>query len=133
MTTLGNRPNAAPVVVDMQNGVIATAHARAAVVAKIGVLVEQARRDRIPVICIQHADKQLARGSNECHIVPDLTPRDAQPLVEKHFGDTLEDTHLEKVLMTLGVGQLFLAGARQMPVSARLSMVRSSGVTTPHL
>lgn len=112
MTTLENRPNTALLVVDMQNGVVAKAHARAAVVAKIGVLVEKARRDGIPVIWIQHSDKQLARGSDEWRIVPEPTPRDAEPLIEKHFGDALEDTQLDSVLSSLRVGRIFVVGAQ---------------------
>jgi nicotinamidase-related amidase len=112
MTTLENRPNTALLVVDMQNGVIAKAHGRAAVVAKIGVLVEKARRDRVPVIWIQHSDNHLTRGSDEWRIVPELTPRDAEPLVEKHFGDAFEDTNLEGVLSALNVGRLLVVGAQ---------------------
>jgi nicotinamidase-related amidase len=112
MTTLENRPNTALLVVDMQNGVVAKAHARAAVVAKIGILVEKARRDGIPVIWIQHADSQLTRGSDEWRIVPELKPRDAEPLVEKHFGDAFEDTYLENLLLSLRVGRLFVVGAQ---------------------
>src|SRR5262245_25279158 len=44
MTTLKNRPHTALLVVDVQNGVVAGAHARDAVVANIGTLVERARR-----------------------------------------------------------------------------------------
>lgn len=112
MTTLENRPNTALLVVDMQSGVIATAHARDTVVEKIGILVEKARRDRIPVIWIQHSDDQLARGSDEWRIVPELAPSEAEPLVEKHFGDAFEDTNLENVLLSLGVGRLFVVGAQ---------------------
>jgi nicotinamidase-related amidase len=71
VTTLENRPATALLVVDMQNGVIATAHVRAAVVAKVGILVEKARRERIPVIWVRHSDKQLTRGSDEWRIVPE--------------------------------------------------------------
>jgi len=91
MTTLGNRPNTALLVVDMQNGVIATAYARDTVVAKVGALVEKARRDRVPVIWVQHFDKHLAKGSHEWRIVHELTPRDGEPLVAKHYGDSFED------------------------------------------
>jgi len=112
MTTFDNRPNTALLVVDMQNGVVATAHARAAVVANIGVLVEKARRDRIPVIWVQHFDKRLARGSDEWRIVPELAPRDAEPLVEKNYGDSFEGTNLENVLSALRVGRLFVVGAQ---------------------
>jgi nicotinamidase-related amidase len=111
MTTLENRPATALLVVDMQNGVIASAHARALVMANIGILVEKARRDRIPVIWVQHFDKQLMRGSDEWRIVPELSPRDTEPLVEKTYGDAFEDTNLANVLLTLRVGRLFVVGA----------------------
>jgi nicotinamidase-related amidase len=112
MTTLENRPTTALLVVDMQNGVIAAAHARAAVVANVAILVEKARLNRIPVIWVQHFDEQLARGSDEWRIVPELAPGDAEPLVEKSYGDSFEDTNLENVLLALRVGRLFVVGAQ---------------------
>ncbi len=112
MTTLENRPNTALLVVDVQNGVVNGAHERDAVVANIGSLVEKARRERVPVVWVQHSDEQLARGSHEWRIVPELTPGDAEPLVEKNYGDSFEDTTLETVLSGLGVGRLVVAGAQ---------------------
>jgi nicotinamidase-related amidase len=112
MTTLDNRPNIALLVVDMQNGVIVTAHARAAVVANVGILVDKARRARIPVIWVQHFDKELARGSDGWRIVPELAPHDAEPLVEKSYRDSFESTNLEKVLSGHRIGRLFLVGAQ---------------------
>ncbi len=112
MTTLENRPNTALLVVDMQNGVIAQAHARDAVVAKVGALVDKARRAQIPIIWVQHADEQLAKGSDAWQIVPELVRRDAEPLVEKHHGDSFEATSLENVLSALRVGRLFVSGAQ---------------------
>ncbi len=112
MTTLENRPNIALLVVDIQNGVIATAHARAAVIANIGILIEKARRGGIPIIWVQHSDKQLARGSEKWRIVPELTPRDSESLVEKNYGDSFENTNLESVLSGLRVGRLFVVGAQ---------------------
>src|SRR5437868_4894051 len=82
MTTLENRPNTALLVVDVQNGVVEGAHERDAVVASVGGLVEKARRERVPVVWVQHSDEQLARGSDDWRIVPELTPGDAEPLVE---------------------------------------------------
>ena len=112
MTTLENRPNTAVLVVDMQNSVIAQAHARDAVVAQVGALVERARREQVPVIWVQHSDEELAKGSNEWRIVPELVPRDADPLVEKHHGDSFEATNLESVLSALQVGRLVVSGAQ---------------------
>jgi len=112
MTTLENRPNTALLVVDVQNGVVEGAHERDAIVANVGRLVEKARRERIPVVWVQHSDEQLARGSDDWQIVPELGPGDAEPLVEKSYGDSFEDTTLETVLSGLEVGRLVVAGAQ---------------------
>ena len=112
MTTLENRPNTALLVLDVQNGVVEGAHERDAVVANIGSLVEQARRERVPVVWVQHSDENLARGSDAWRIVPELAPGDAEPLVEKHYADAFEDTALETVLSGVGVGRLVVAGAQ---------------------
>ena len=112
MTTLNNRPNTALLVIDVQNGVVAAAHQRDAVVANVVSLVEKARQERVPVVWVQHSDKGLARGSDEWRIVPELTPGDAEPLVEKSWGDSFEETTLETVLSRLGVGRLVVVGAQ---------------------
>jgi nicotinamidase-related amidase len=112
MTTLEKRPNTALLVVDVQNGVVQGAHERDAVVANVGSLVEKARREGVSVVWVQHSDEQLARGSDDWQIVPELTPGDAEPLVEKNYGDSFEDTALEAVLSGLGVGRLFVVGAQ---------------------
>src|SRR5881628_1966989 len=103
MTTLENRPNTALLVVDVQNGVVAEAHERDAVVANVGSLVEKARRERVPVVWVQHSGEGLAKGSDEWRIVPELDPEGAEPLVEKTYGDSFEETELEDVLSALGV------------------------------
>ncbi|MET0144198.1 MAG: isochorismatase family protein [Ilumatobacteraceae bacterium] len=112
MTTLENRPNTALLVVDVQNGVVAGAHERDAVVTKVAGLVERARREQVPVVWVQHFDEYTVRGSDDWRIVPELTPDDAEPLVEKSYGDAFEDTTLETVLSGLGVGRLVVVGAQ---------------------
>jgi nicotinamidase-related amidase len=112
MTTLDNRPNTALLVIDVQKGVVAGNHERDAVVANVGSLVEKARRERVPVVWVQHSDKGLAKGSDDWQIVPELTPNEAEPHVEKSYGDSFEDTDLETVLSGLGVGRLVVVGAQ---------------------
>jgi nicotinamidase-related amidase len=112
MATLENRPNIALLVIDVQNGVVAGAHERDAVVANVGSLVDRARQAQVPVVWVQHSDEELERGSEPWRIVPELAPGDAEPLVEKHYGDSFEDTTLETVLSDLGVGRLLVAGAQ---------------------
>jgi len=112
MTTLQNRPNTALLVIDVQNGVVTGNHERDAVVANVASLVQKARREQVPVVWIQHSDEGLPRGSEEWQIVPELAPGGAEPLVEKNYGDSFEDTTLETVLAGLGVGRLVVTGAQ---------------------
>jgi nicotinamidase-related amidase len=112
MTTLSNRPATALLVVDVQNGAVEGAYERDAVVANIDDLVGKARREGVPVVWVQHNDEQLARGSDAWQIVAELAPGDDEPLVEKSYGDSFEDTTLESVLSGLGVGRLVVVGAQ---------------------
>jgi nicotinamidase-related amidase len=112
MTTLENRPHTALVVVDVQNGVVADAHARDDVVGTISGLVQRARAAQVPVVWVQHTSEDLPTGSEAWRIVPELRPDDAEPLVAKEYGDSFEDTSLETVLSDLGVGRLVVVGAQ---------------------
>jgi nicotinamidase-related amidase len=112
MTTLANRPNTALLVVDVQNGVVDGNHERDAVVTNIRSLVEKARREQVPVVWVQHSDEGLARGSDDWQIVPELSPSEAEALVEKSYGDAFEETTLESVLGGLAVGRLVVVGAQ---------------------
>jgi nicotinamidase-related amidase len=112
VTTLANRPNTALLVIDVQNCVVEGAPRRDEVVANVGSLVERARREEVPVVWVQHSDDNIERGSDGWRIVPELQPGDAEPLVEKNYGDSFEDTSLESVLSDLGVGRLVVVGAQ---------------------
>ncbi len=96
----------------MQNGVVEGAHERDKVVANVGSLVERARHEDVPVVWVQHNDEGLVRGSEAWRIVPELIPRAREPLIEKQYGDSFEDTTLEIVLSDLGVGRLIVVGAQ---------------------
>lgn len=112
MSTLENRPNTALLVVDVQVRVVGESHERDAVVGNVVRLVEKARREHVPVVWVQHSDDQLVRGSDGWRIVPELSPGEAEPLVEKSYGDAFEATTLEAVLADRGVGRLVVAGAQ---------------------
>jgi nicotinamidase-related amidase len=113
MTTLQDRPNTALLVIDVQTGVVAGAHERDAVVANVGTLVTKAREEGVSVVWVQHSDDEgLTKGSAAWRIVPELTRDEAEPLVEKTYGDSFEETTLENVLSGLGVGRLVVVGAQ---------------------
>jgi nicotinamidase-related amidase len=112
VTTLENRPNTALLVIDVQNGVVTGNHERDAVVANVGSLVEKAREAQVPVVWVQHNDDGLVQGNEAWQIVPELAPDAAEPIVQKRYGDSFEDTNLESVLSDLGVGRLVVSGAQ---------------------
>ena len=112
MSTLENRPNTALLVIDVQNGAVEAAHERDAVVANVGSLVDKAREEDVPVVWVQHSSEGLAKGSDNWRIVPELAPDDAEPLVDKSYPDSFEETALESVLSGLGVGRLVVVGAQ---------------------
>jgi nicotinamidase-related amidase len=112
MTTLQDRTGTALLVIDVQNGVVGSAHNRDAVVANINALVERARAADVPVIWVQHSDDQLVKGSPEWEYVPELDRRESEPVVHKSFGDSFEGTDLESLLAERGVGRLVVAGAQ---------------------
>ena len=112
MTTLENRPNTALLVIDVQNGVVGDAYERDIVVANVGTVVEKARAADVPVVWVQHSSDNLAQGSEQWKIVPELSPDESEPLVPKRYPDSFEETTLESVLDDLAVGRLVVVGAQ---------------------
>ncbi|HUG49663.1 MAG TPA: isochorismatase family protein [Terrimesophilobacter sp.] len=112
MATLSARPNTALVVIDMQNGVVADAFQRDAVIANIRTLVDTARDQAVPVVWVQHSDEQLERGSDAWQYVEELVRHEPEPLVPKSYSDAFEHSDLESVLAAARVGHLIVAGAQ---------------------
>jgi nicotinamidase-related amidase len=112
MTTLPDRPNTALLVIDVQNGVVASAHNRDGVIANIKTLVDRARAEDVPVVWVQHTSDELPRDSETWQYVPQLVRRDSEPVVHKRYGDSFEDTDLEERLAQRGVGRLVVTGAQ---------------------
>ncbi|MEV0495369.1 isochorismatase family protein [Streptomyces atratus] len=112
MSTLVNRPNTALLVIDVQNGIVREAYARDNVVANIGTLVDKARAADIDVVWVQHNGDDLPRDSESWQYVPELVRRDSEPLVQKAYADSFEETDLESVFAARSIGRLFVAGAQ---------------------
>ena len=112
MTSLGDRPNTALVVIDVQNDVVANTHQRDEVIANINTLINKARAQQVPVIWVQHADDNIIQGSDGWQYVPELRRLESEPLVHKQYGDSFEDTTLESELAQRGVGRLVVTGAQ---------------------
>jgi nicotinamidase-related amidase len=112
VTILPDRPHTALLVIDVQQGVVAEAHERDAVVANIRSLVDRARGEDVPVVWVQHSSEELAQGSDAWQYVAELTRLESEPLVHKTFGDSFEGTDLEDVLARAAVGRLVVTGAQ---------------------
>ncbi len=112
MTTLSDRPNTALLVIDVQNGVVASAYRRDDVIANINTLVATAREKSVPVIWVQHQSEELVPDTDSWRYVPELVRDEAEPLVHKKYGDSFEDTDLESLLAERGVGHLVVSGAQ---------------------
>ena len=113
MTTLPDRANTALLVIDVQNGVVAGAYNRDGVIANISTLIDRARAENVPVLWVQHSDDDnLVRGSESWQYVPELVPRDSEPVVHKSYGDSFEGTDLEELLAERRVGGLIVTGAQ---------------------
>lgn len=112
MSIFTERPNTALLVVDVQNRVVAAAHERDRVVSVIGSLVDRAREQGTAVIWVRNENEETPRDSEPWQIVPELTPAAGEPLVDKRFGDSFEETDLSDILAESGVGRLVVTGAQ---------------------
>ena len=113
MSTLQGRPNTALIVIDVQNQVMSGTHDRDGVVANIATVVDKARAADVPVIWVQDSlNENSPPGSEGWQIVPELKPADVDPLVQKDYADSFEDTTLESVLAPLEIGKLVVSGAQ---------------------
>jgi nicotinamidase-related amidase len=112
MTHPTERPGTALLVIDAQNGVLANAHQRDAVVAKIAALVDRARAEAVPVVWVQHSSDGLPIDSDVWQIVADLTPENGEDVIRKEYGDAFEATDLEQVLAEADIGHLVVVGGQ---------------------
>lgn len=111
MTTL-DRAADALLVIDVQNDVLADTTNRDGVVANIDTLVDRARAADVAVVWVQHEDDGLVRDTPGWQYVPELVPRENEPTIHKHHGDSFEATDLDEVLAERAVGRLFVVGAQ---------------------
>jgi nicotinamidase-related amidase len=112
MTTFADRPNTALLIIDMQRGVVNSSYGGDAVIANINTALDRARDAGVPVIWIQHWDDNLVKDSDVWQYVDELKRDESEPLVHKHYGDSFEETDLERLLAERKVGKLVVTGAQ---------------------
>lgn len=98
-------------VVDMQVGVMNETWDAPRIIANVSRAVERARAQGVPVIWVQHSDEELEHGSPEWQLVKELVPMKDEPVIQKRFNSSFEQTALEEELAKLGATHIVLAGA----------------------
>ena len=98
-------------VVDVQAGVMAEAWDAPRVIGNVARADERARAQGVPVLWVQHSDKDLRQSSPEWQWVPELVPGAGETLIHKHFNSSFEQTTLEQELAKVGATHITLAGA----------------------
>ncbi|MCO7240380.1 isochorismatase family protein [Aeromicrobium sp. CnD17-E] len=115
MSQFPDRHRSALLVVDVQVDVVAEAHDRDGVVARVRDLVDEARTADVPVVWVQDTLRgggPSRSGSAGWQVVPELEPGEGEPRIEKDYGDAFEATGLGDVLSDLGVGRVVVVGAQ---------------------
>lgn len=81
-------------------------------VARIGRLIEQARKNAVPVIYIQHSDfeGEFTRGHHIWNICEAIKPQKHEVVFEKFYSDAFKGTGLDPYLKNLGISELMIVG-----------------------
>ena len=112
MATVRNGNKLVLLVVDAQVGVMRQSWDSPRIIKNVARAVERARGEGVPVLWVQHASKELARGSPEWQLVPELMPAKGEPMIDKEFESSFEQTTLDGELARLGATHIALAGAQ---------------------
>jgi nicotinamidase-related amidase len=111
MTKDQNGKKMALLIVDVQNGVIASAYNKDKVVENINIMISKARKSNVPIIWVQHADNELIKNTYEWEIDPRLEQSSDDYYIEKGFNSSFEKTNLDVLAKQLGVNKIVLMGA----------------------
>ncbi|MER6326598.1 cysteine hydrolase family protein [Streptomyces coelicoflavus] len=103
-------PTAALLVIDMQNTTVALAHRAVETVAAIAGLSERARAAGVPVVTVRQQDAGMVPGTEGWRVVPELAPREGEPVVDKMTPDSFLGTGLDETLRALGVTEVIVTG-----------------------
>ena len=109
--TTPRKNNLALIVVDAQVGVMQGAWEAARIIENIGIAVNKARGQRVPIIWVQHSDDELVYDSPAWQWVPELSPLADEIRIDKQYNSSFEQTPLEETLASLGATHVILAGA----------------------
>lgn len=73
-------------------------------------LIGRARRANVPVVYVQHNDRQFVKGGPAWPIHPSIAPLDGEIVVQKRTPDSFHETNLRDELKKMGVKRLVIGG-----------------------
>ncbi len=111
MATVREGNKAALIIVDAQVAVMEGAWDASNKLNHMGIAVEKARSQGVPVIWVQHSDDELVFGTPAWQWADGLSPAEGESRIYKQFNSSFEETELEETLADLGVTHVVLAGA----------------------
>ncbi len=103
------------VVIDVQVNVVKDAYNRDRVLDNIRTLLDRARASGTPVMYVQHESRVgngLEAGTPGWEIHPAISPRQGEPVVQKHACDSFHQTSLQQELEKRGIEHLIMVGAQ---------------------
>ena len=125
-------------IIDMQTALLeAHPYDEGAVVARIQRLLDQCRKNEIPVIFVSHdggVGDELERGSAGWQICSGLMPDAGEKIIDKTFNSAFRQTPLESYLQSLGIKTLILCGMQTeycFDVSCKVAFEKGYEVIVP--
>jgi len=114
MKNNGYTGNSVLLVIDVQTGLFERAfpiYNAEGVLENINTLIDHARDADVPVIFIQHSNKNtLIKSSDAWQLHPEIQTREDEVLIHKLHGNAFEETELREILEAQGVSELIVTG-----------------------
>jgi len=111
---MNRESNMALLVIDIQKGLFEKStpiYEAKQVLENINTLIIKARREGVPVIFIQHSNKNtLLKGSDAWQLHPEIQPLDDEGIIYKLHGNAFKGTSLHDKLEKRNVSVLIITG-----------------------
>ena len=128
------------IIIDVQNILVETGFETQKLLEKISYLQDQARKQQVEIIYIQHIETPEALTSEDWQLSPLLKRQENEKVFQKQYNSMFKETGLKEYLDQQGIQQLVLCGMQTILCSrntnsgtsetrhsSKCSMANSSG------
>ena len=98
------------IIIDVQNILVETGFETKKLLEKISYLQDQARKQQIEIIYIQHIETEEALTSEDWKLSPLLKRQSDEKVFQKRYNSIFKETGLKEYLDQQGIEQLVLCG-----------------------